>query len=263
MVLVVRDESGAKSRMNEVQKAEKKFIELVEQAEAVMQKYPETWMTEDEKHLQSDAKAIRDNVSDAMQKAERLTQAITSTERTYPAPYQALLDELAPLTERKEIVDRFRKAMGAIGKNPYYSHGKTHPWNRVLSQTLANDVFAIWQADRRDADYDHIAMIHRQMDNKSRQGSKVDQARNEWNRVFIQRRDIARHEAEVEIHAANPSWAAMLKEEGKLGQTLESRKGSELALFKEPIEEALIELRTALAESVTGVTDTIYIADIN
>lgn len=249
--------------MDKVEQAEKKVIELVEQAEAVMQRYPETWMTEDEKHLQSEARAIRNHVSDAIQKAERLVQAATSAERTYPAPYQALLDELAPLTERKGIVDRFRKAMGAISKNPYYSHGKTHPWNRVLSSTLASDVFAIWQTDGRDTDYAHIATIHRQMDNKSRQGSKVEQAQDEWNRVFIQRRDIARHEAEVEIHAANPSWAAILQEDRKLGQTLEARKGAELALFKEPIEEALIELRTALAESMTGVTDTIYITDIN
>ena len=101
------------------------------------------------------------------------------------------------------------------------------------------------------------------MDNKSRQGSKVEQAQDEWNRVFIQRRDIARHEAEVEIHAANPSWAYILKEYSTLAHALEARKGAELASFKEPIEEALIELRTALAESMTGVTDTIYIADIN
>ena len=249
--------------MDKVEQAEKKVIELVEQAEAVMQRYPETWMTEDEKHLQSEARAIRNHVSDAIQKAERLAETITSTERTYPAPYQALLDELAPLTERKGIVDRFRKAMGAISKNPYYSYGKTHPWNKVLSSTLANDVFAIWQADGRDTDHTHIAMIERQMDNKSRRGSKVDQAEEEFRRLFAQRIATARHEAEAEIHAANPSWAAILQEDRKLGQTLEARKGAELASFKEPIEEALIELRTALAESMTGVTDTIYIADIN
>ena len=63
--------------MDKVEQAEKKVIELVEQAEAVMQRYPETWMTEDEKHLQSEARVIRDNVSDAMQKAERLTEAET------------------------------------------------------------------------------------------------------------------------------------------------------------------------------------------
>ena len=249
--------------MDKVEKAEKKVIELVEQAEAVMQRYPETWMTEDEQHLQSEARAIRNHVSDVIQKAERLAENITSTERTYPAPYQALRDELAPLNERKGIVDRFRKAMGAISKNPYYSHGETHPWNRLLSSTLANDVFAIWQVDGRDTDHTRIAIIERQMDNKSRQGSKVAQARNEWIRVFIQRRDIARREAEVEIHAANPSWAAILQEDRKLRQTLEARKATELASFKEPIEEALIALRTALAESMTGVTDTIYIADKN
>ena len=249
--------------MDKVEQAENRVIELVEQAEAVMQRSPETWMTEDEKHLQSEARAIRNHVDAAIQRAERLAETITSTERTYPAPYQALLDELAPLTERKGIVDRFRRAMGAISKNPYYSYGKTHSWDRVLSSTLANDVFAIWQDDGRDTDFTHIAMIHRQMENKSRQGSKVAQARNEWNRVFTQRRDIARHEAEVEIHAANPSWAEILQEDRKLGHTLESRKVAELALFKEPIEEALIDLRTALAESITGVTDTIYIADIN
>jgi len=253
--------------VDRVEQAENRVIELVEQAEAVMQRYPETWMTEDEKHLQSEARVIKDNVSDAIQRAERLADTITSTERTYegwfPAPYQALLDELAPLMERKGIVDRFRKAMGAISKNPYYSYGKTHPWNKVLSQTLANEVFAIWQDDGRDTDYAHLEMLRRQMDNKSRKGSKVEQAQDEWSRLFTQRRDIARHEAEVEIHAANPSWAYILKEYSTLAHALEARKGAELALFKEPIEEALIELRTALAESMTGVTDTIYITDIN
>jgi hypothetical protein len=123
-------------------------------------------------------------------------------------------------------------------------------------------VFVLWQTDSRDTDHAHIATIQRQMDNKRRKGSKVEQARDEWNRLFTQRRAIAIHEAEAEIHAANPSWAEILKASGKLGHTLEARKGAELALFKEPIEEALIALRTALAESITGVTDTIYIEDI-
>jgi hypothetical protein len=249
--------------MDKVEQAEQRVIELVEQAEAVMQRYPETWMTEDEQHLQSEARAIRNHVSDAIQKAERLAETITAAERiSYPAPYQSLLDELAPLMKRKGLVDRFRKAMGTIAKNPYYRYDKTHPWNRVLSSTLANDVFVLWQTDSRDTDHAHIATIQRQMDNKSRQGSKVEQARDEWNRLFTQRRAIAIHEAEAEIHAANPSWAEILKASGKLGHTLEARKGAELALFKEPIEEALIALRTALAESITGVTDTIYIEDI-
>jgi hypothetical protein len=242
--------------VDKVEKAENRFIELVEQAQAVMNKHSEEWMTEDEKLLQHEARFIRNHVSDAIQKAERLVEAATSAERVYPAPYQALLDELAPLTERKGIVDRFRKAMGAIAENPYHRYGKTHPWNKVLSPTLANDVFAIWQTDRRDTDYAHIAMIHRQMENKSRQGSKVAQARDEWNRAYRRRRDIAGREAEAEIHAANPSLAVILKKERKLEETLEARKGAELALFKEPIAEALIELRTALAESVMGVTDT-------
>ena len=250
--------------MDKVEQAEQKVIELVEQAEAVMQRYPETWMTEDEQHLQSEARVIKDNVSDAIQRAERLAETITSTERTYPAPYQALRDELTPLIERRVIADRLRKAMGAIAKNPYFyqRHDKTHPWNRILSSTLANDVFAIWQAGGRDTDHTHIAMIERQMDNKSRRGSKVDQADEEFRSLFTQRRAIARREAEVEIHAANPSWAYILKEYSILGHALEARKGAELASFKEPIEEALIDLRTALAESITGVTDTIYIEDI-
>lgn len=249
--------------MNKVEKAENRFIELVEQAAAVMHKRTEEWITEDEKHLRSEAGVIGDNVSDAIRKAERLAEAITSTERVYPAPYQALLDELAPLMERKGIVDRFRSAMGVIAKNPYDRYGRTHPWNKVLSPTLANEVFASWQTDGRDINHARLGLIRYQMDNKSRRGSKVDQARDEWNRVYNQRIAIARREAEAEIHAANPSWAAILKEQGKLGQTVEARKATELASFREPIEEALIELRTALAESVTGVTDTIYIEDIN
>ena len=250
--------------MDKVEQAENRVIELVEQAEAVMQRSPETWMTEDEKHLQSEARAIRNHVDAAIQRAERLAETITSAERTYPAPYQALRDELTPMIERRVIADRFRKAVGAIAKNPYFyqRHDKTHPWNRILSSTLANDVFALWQAGGRDTDHTHIAMIERQMDNKSRRGSKVDQAEEEFRRLFAQRIATARHEAEAEIHVANPSWAEILQEDRKLGHTLESRKAAELALFKEPIEEALIDLRTALAESITGVTDTIYIANI-
>jgi len=249
--------------MNKVEKAEKRVIELVEQAQAVMNKHSGEWVTEDEKLLQHEARFIRDNVSDAIRKAERLAEAITSTERGYPAPYQALLDELAPLMERKGIVDRFRKAMGAIAENPYHRYGETHPWNKVLSQTLANEVLASWQTDGRDINHARLGQIRYQMDNKSRRGSKVDQARDKWNRVYNQRIAIAGREAEAEIHAANPSLAVILKKERKLEETLEARKATELALFKEPIAEALIELRTALAESVTGVTDTIYIEDIN
>jgi hypothetical protein len=239
--------------MDYVENAEMRVIELVEQAQAVMHKQNEEWMTEDDKLLQSEAMVIKDNVSDAIRKAERLAEAIIP-ERVYPAPYQALLDELAPLLERKGIADRFCKAMGAISKNPYYGHGKTHPWNRVLSHALANDVFAIWQTDGRDINYARLGQIRYQMDNKSRQGSKVEQARDEWNRVYTQQVATAVREAEAEIHAANPSWATILKEYSKLGQTLEARKATELALFKEPIRKALDNLHFELefSQEYTG-----------
>jgi len=241
--------------MDKVANAEMLVIYLVEKAQTVMHKQREEWMTEDEKVLVSEAREIGFKVSEAIQKAQDEADAISNAEGVrWPAPYQALVDELDPLIERRDITTRFSKAMGSLVKNPYYYYyarpGSFDPWNRVLQGTLANEVFEAWQTGGRDASFTRMNLIQYQMDNKNRSGSKAQRSRDEWNRRYTQRRNDAARIAEREIHAANPSWETTLQEHRKLGATLETRKADDLALFQEPINEALKELQAALAEAV-------------
>jgi len=240
--------------MDKVANTEMLVIYLVEKAQTVMHKQREEWMTEDEKILVSEAREIGFKVSEAIQKAQDEADAISNAEGVqWPAPYQALVDELDPLIERRDITTRFSKAMGSLVKNPYSYYGRPssfHPWNRVLQGTLANEVFEAWQTDGRNTASTRINLIQYKMDNKNRSGSKAQQARDEWNRRYTQRRNDAARIAEREIHAANPSWETTLQEHRKLGATLETRKADDLALFHGTINEALKDLQAALAEAV-------------
>ena len=240
--------------MDKVANTEMLVIYLVEKAQTVMNKQREEWITEDEKVLVSEAREIGFKVSEAIRKAQDEADAISNAEGVqWPAPYQALVDELDPLIERRDITTRFRKAMGSLVKNPYSYQGRPssfHPWNRVLQGTLANEVFEAWRTGGRDASFTRMNLIQYKMDNKTRSGSKANQARDEWNRRYTQRRNDAARIAEREIHAANPSWETTLQEHRKLGATLETRKADDLALFHGTINEALKDLQAALAEAV-------------
>ena len=220
-----------------------------------MNKRLDEWMTEDEKALVSEAREIEVKVGDAIRKAQDEANAISVAEGVqWPAPYQALVDELAPLREREHTANRFRRAIGNLSNNPYspsyHQRHIGHPWKKVMAPTLAEEVFEAWQTGGRNTSFTRINLIRYQMDNKTRSGSKANQARDEWNRRYTQRRNDAARIAEREIHAANPSWETTLQEHRKLGATLETRKADDLALFHGTINEALKDLQAALAEAV-------------
>ena len=227
-----------KFQTSRVEEAQLKLIDLVDEAERVYRRDWLDWLTDDEKALQEKASIIQNSISRAINAAEK---AVEEVETEWPAPYQALLDELRPLREMNDFETRFKKAVRSL-----IWSGNSHPWEVIMSPDLASEVEASWKANGGGKADDRIWIIQQSMENKMRQGSKALVARKEAHRRWESARGRAGAEAHRQIHADNPGWAAILEEANELDHTVSNRQDAAVKKFRKPIKEALENLQSAL-----------------
>ena len=236
-----------------VEEAQLKLIDLVDEAERVRRRDYQDWLTDDEKALREKASIIQNSISRAINLAEN---AVGPVEVEWPAPYQALVDELRPLRKRMDSENRFTTALHSLTNNPFQNY--VNPWGGPLllqSWTLAKEVEASWRANAWGANGEsrwlnnRIAIIQQSMMNKERQGSKALAARKEAHRRWESARGKAVAEAHRQIHADNPGWATILEEANDLDHTVSNRQDAAIRMFREPIKEALENLQSAIAKA--------------
>lgn len=224
-----------------VEEAQLKLIDLVDEAERVRRRDYQDWLTDDEKALREKASIIQNSISRAINLAEN---AVGPVEVEWPAPYQALVDELRPLRKRMDSENRFKRVLHSLTNNPWGGPLLLQSW------TLAKEVEASWRANGGGRADERVWIIQQSMENKERQGSKALAARKEAHRRWESARGKAVAEAHRQIHADNPGWATILEEANDLDDAVSNRQDAAVRKFRKPIKEALenLQYRIWLAE---------------